>query len=319
VVKAEVAVLLRCGRRSRRRERATQATALFYRRWSAAAPVTRLAESQTGLPLGREEESESSLQEVVTMDPTFAAIMEKRKQQSGEDSGSSPHWDALGAPQAAVEKKEEQAAAADGRRENVEGKCKAPAAEVERQEEATKDAARVQAAAEQKTTQAAAEEEAEDQAQEKREAAAASAREEAAEAKRSTEEEENTEDEPAAQVKQGLLEPEEWEAEMPESAVATSECGNTCSGEQAVAAFGAQGIHVSTGSPTTTTPAALARPTFFEDPDVWMQVASFLCVSALGRLACTAARFRAVLAKCVTTSAAQASDAVLFVPSPTRL
>ena len=318
MVKAEVAVLLRCGRRSRRRERATQATALFYRRWSAAAPVTRLAESQ-GLPLGREEESESSLQEVVTMDPTLAAIMEKRKQQSGEDSGSSPHWDALGAPQAAVEKKEKQAAAADGRRENVEGKCKAPAAETERQEEATKDAARVQAAAEQKTTQAAAQEEAEDQAQEKREAAAASAKEEAAEAKRTTEEEENTEDEPAAQVKQGLLEPEEWEAEMPESAVATPECGNTCSGEQAFAAVAAQGIHVSTESPTTTTPAALARPTLFEDPDVWMQVASFLCVSALGRLACTAARFRAVLAMCVTTSAAQASDAVLFVPSPTRL
>ena len=37
-----------------------------------------------------------------------------------------------------------------------------------------------------------------------------------------------------------------------------------------------------------------------EDPDVWMQVASFLRVSSLGRLACTAARFSAVLRMCVT-------------------
>ena len=38
----------------------------------------------------------------------------------------------------------------------------------------------------------------------------------------------------------------------------------------------------------------------FEDPDVCMQVASFLGVSSLGRLACTAARFSAVLRMCVT-------------------
>ena len=38
----------------------------------------------------------------------------------------------------------------------------------------------------------------------------------------------------------------------------------------------------------------------FEDPDVWMHVASFLRVSSLVRLARTAARFREVLRMCVT-------------------
>ena len=38
----------------------------------------------------------------------------------------------------------------------------------------------------------------------------------------------------------------------------------------------------------------------FELPDMWMHVASFLRVSSLVRLACTAARFREVLRMCVT-------------------
>ena len=69
-----------------------------------------------------------------------------------------------------------------------------------------------------------------------------------------------------------------------------------CEHDNSEADMQSDSIHDSTQSNTITIPAAaLARPTLFEDPDVWMQVASFLRVSSLGRLACTAARFSAVL------------------------
>ena len=74
-----------------------------------------------------------------------------------------------------------------------------------------------------------------------------------------------------------------------------------CEHDNSEADMQSDSIHDSTQSNTITIPAAaLARPTLFEDPDVWMQVASFLRVSSLVRLACTAARFREVLRMCVT-------------------
>jgi len=61
-------------------------------------------------------------------------------------------------------------------------------------------------------------------------------------------------------------------------------------------------------------PAAdvLARSSPDEILDTWMEVvASFLGVPALGRLACTASRFRTILPSCVSTLAAQASNQVI--------
>ena len=57
-------------------------------------------------------------------------------------------------------------------------------------------------------------------------------------------------------------------------------------------------------------PAELAQ--YFELPDLWMKVAAFLGVPALGLLACTASRFRAVLPTCVSISAASALHPVFF-------
>jgi len=58
---------------------------------------------------------------------------------------------------------------------------------------------------------------------------------------------------------------------------------------------------------------APARSPLDETLDTWMQVvASFLGVPALGRLACTASRFRTILPSCVSTLAAQASNQVIY-------
>jgi len=152
-----------------------------------------------------------------------------------------------------------------------------------------------------------------------RERRAANAKSEAAEGS-STAEAEKTRhgtqekmEKPAAEAKQDLLDAQKSDGQTPE---AIPKCGDICCDEEPVAVVAA--AHHSTGTYATakspTTSAALVWPPFFENPEMWMQVTSLLSVPALGRLACTAARFRAVVRTCVRTSAAKALDKVLFVP-----
>jgi len=91
--------------------------------------------------------------------------------------------------------------------------------------------------------------------------------------------------------------------------VATPGRGDTLSGEMAVAA--ANHLKGTQGAvkllPATISAAVLAFPlacppacpSLFDNPEMWMQVTSLLVVPALGRMACTAARFRAVVSSCV--------------------
>ena len=121
---------------------------------------------------------------------------------------------------------------------------------------------------------------------------------------------------PAAEAEQDLLNAQECDGKAPEAKL---KCGDTCYGEEALAAVDAahhsRVTQATTELPTTTSSAAdLACPTFFENPHMWMEVASLLCLPSLLRLACTAARFRAVVCTCVRESAAQALDKVRFVP-----
>jgi len=66
-----------------------------------------------------------------------------------------------------------------------------------------------------------------------------------------------------------------------------------------------------TGKTNSSTPEAmLTCHPLFELPEMWMKVAAFLGVPALGHLARTASRFRAVLLTCVSTSAAKSFNKV---------
>ena len=82
------------------------------------------------------------------------------------------------------------------------------------------------------------------------------------------------------------------------------------------AANHSQGAHATTRSTTTRSPtttsfaAELARRPPEEIPEIWMLIAPFLSIPSLGRLACTASCFRAVLCTCVSASAAQALNVV---------
>ena len=79
---------------------------------------------------------------------------------------------------------------------------------------------------------------------------------------------------------------------------AATEMGQTA----AARATGHQsGTHATTRSPVP----VLAHSQFSDISQLWMNVAAFLSVSSLRRLACTSSVFRAVLPMCVTTSTAK--------------
>mmetsp|Transcript_21147 Transcript_21147/g.30997 ORF Transcript_21147/g.30997 Transcript_21147/m.30997 type:complete len:222 (+) Transcript_21147:466-1131(+) len=109
--------------------------------------------------------------------------------------------------------------------------------------------------------------------------------------------------------------------------VVTPKYGDTCSAEDSFeeeeAANHFQATHATTcprppnTSPTTMLQRSVAElagaplsgpPAFHELPEIWTKIASFLGARALGHLACTALRFRAVLSTCVSTSASKALD-----------
>ena len=112
--------------------------------------------------------------------------------------------------------------------------------------------------------------------------------------------------------------------------VVTSKYGDTCPAEEAVeeeeeAANHCQATHATTcRRPPNTPPTTMLQrsaaelactplsgpPTFHEIPEIWTKIASFLGARALGHLACTALRFRAVLSTCVSTLASKALDEV---------
>ena len=107
--------------------------------------------------------------------------------------------------------------------------------------------------------------------------------------------------------------------------VGSNRRGDTLSGETAVAAANhLKGTQAAVKLLPATISAAvlafpLACPSLSDNPEMWMQVTSMLGVPALGRMACTAARFRAVVSSCVRASAAQALVEVLFEPSHKRV
>jgi len=113
--------------------------------------------------------------------------------------------------------------------------------------------------------------------------------------------------------------------QMPAQTMRQGEVEQKQEEEDAVRSNGAHAS--STRSPPTQSPTTSTDKTFAEAPaveaparsppdeilDIWMQViASFLGVPALGRLACTASRFRTILPSCVSTLAAQASNQVIY-------
>jgi len=114
--------------------------------------------------------------------------------------------------------------------------------------------------------------------------------------------------------------------------VVTPKYGDTCTAkdsfEEEEAANHFQATHATTcprppnTSPTTMLQRSVAElagaplsgpPAFHELPEIWTKIASFLGARALGHLACTALRFRAVLSTCVSTSASKALDEVINV------
>ena len=215
-----------------------------------------------------------------TMDPQLFAILANRKLLSEECAAQ--------LPQQAHKLGNEEGQVAARSVENPEGKCKrvnvvAAAAASAAEAEAELEHAKAQFAAGVQTMA-------------QNEIMSATTRTEAVEA-------------PAQTTRQGEAEAAEQEQE--EDAV----CSNS--------------THASlTRSPPTQSPASaidatktpaeapaadvLARSSSDEILDTWMQVvASFLGVPALGRLACTASRFRTILPSCVSTLAAQASNQVI--------